>query len=212
MAGISLRLIASLAPSEIALEYSNLTESHPIYQFHLHLILQLTPGIARQLATAQNTGASALQAQDEDIDMPTPPDSPTLRPINLGQQASQIIVNQGPANAPNPLPVHQNLAQPVQQENVGPAQNLRTMRNEASFPFYVDYHCPHTSYFASETLEFTRITLRYCQIDDNAGPTESVEEKDEGYWTGDVAHQRMLEADMAEERRGHAISYHSPTK
>ncbi|KAJ7898665.1 hypothetical protein B0H14DRAFT_2557155 [Mycena olivaceomarginata] len=85
--------------------------------------LQLTPGIARQLAAAQNTGASALQAQDEDIDMPTPPDSPTLRPINLGQQAPQIIVNQGPANAPNPLPVHQNLAQPVQQENVGQAQN-----------------------------------------------------------------------------------------
>ncbi|KAJ7369243.1 hypothetical protein DFH08DRAFT_797023 [Mycena albidolilacea] len=108
--------------------------------------LQLTPGIARQLAAAQNTGASALQEQDEDIDMPTPSDSPTLRPINLGQQAPQIIVNQGPANAPNPLPAHQNLAQPVQQENVGLAQNLRTMRNEASFPFYVDYHCPHTSY------------------------------------------------------------------
>ncbi|KAJ7739737.1 hypothetical protein B0H14DRAFT_2638196 [Mycena olivaceomarginata] len=51
--------------------------------------LQLTPGIARQLAAAQNTGASALQAQDEDIDMPTPPDSPTLQPINHGQQAPQ---------------------------------------------------------------------------------------------------------------------------
>jgi hypothetical protein len=23
------------------------------------------------------------------------------------------------------------------------------MRNEASFPFYVDYHCPHTSYYIS---------------------------------------------------------------
>jgi hypothetical protein len=30
MAGISLRLITSLAPSEIALEYFNLTGSHPL--------------------------------------------------------------------------------------------------------------------------------------------------------------------------------------
>jgi hypothetical protein len=122
--------------------------------------LQLTPGIARQLAAAQNTGASALQAQDEDIDMPTPPDSPTLRPINLGQQAPQTIVNQGPANAPNPLPVQQNLAQPVQQENVGQAQNRRRAAREPHPDDPTRLWCTSNSHYRP-AADFDRPNRRY---------------------------------------------------